>query len=185
MALVNLLPQKWATARERQEDTPLPAKKRIQTPAGARLSHVLNADASLLVPSPRTPKTPKSPLTLAKSAGAVIVTREVDVESFRQSQLRRNTQGTTQLSPIAASMPDQTSLFSEKSLFAGSDVEGGKARWQRPAGCFGASSLRDVKRGQRFWVLIALGVLAILGLIIGLSVGLTMKSYVFDSGAHD
>jgi hypothetical protein len=131
--------------------------KRISTPAGLRLSVILDKGelGSSLAAPPRSPKPPR--LVLPEESYSVTVTHEVDVQSTK-----RYPDKTRNPSP---SPPYSQSLFSEKSKSVLTD--------ERPNERPHSAARQWVRR--RLFVILGVAFAVLLALIIGLAVGLSKK----------
>jgi hypothetical protein len=141
--------RKWS-----QQDDELPAPKRISTPAGLRLSVIMNNSGKRKsLQSIKSLNLP-SPLPLAKEA-PILVRHDIDVESLHKEPNSAKTTST----PEAYSR----SLVSEKSIFAYVEPK------PKRKGVLGAFDKRKC--------ILILGVVSLLlaALVIGLAVGLTRK----------
>jgi hypothetical protein len=136
----------------RREDGPPP--KRISTPAGMRLSVIVDKGEFMQGPfqSPRSPRPPQ--LVLPEEVQGVIVTHEVDVQSTKKFP-----DGTRNPSP---SPPYSQSIFSEKSVSAEE-----RPTQRRPAA--------QLLLRRRLFIILAVAVTVLLALIIGLAAGLSKK----------
>ena len=143
----NYLSRLWP--RE-EESTP---PKRISTPAGLRLSVILDKGelGSSLAAPPHSPKPPR--LVLPEESYSVTVTHEVDVQSTKRT---RNP---------SPSPPYSQSLFSEKSKSVLTD--------ERPNERPHPAARQWVRR--RLFVILGVTFAVLLALIIGLAVGLSKK----------
>jgi hypothetical protein len=137
----------------RQEEMPPP--KRISTPAGLRLSVILDKGelGSVLAQPSRSPGPPR--LVLPEESNQVIVTHEVDVQSTERFPGK-----TRNPSP---SPPYSQSLYSEKSVL----TEERPTQRQQPA-------TRQWLR-RRIFIILGITFTVLLALIIGLAVGLSKK----------
>jgi hypothetical protein len=134
--------------------------KRISTPAGLRLSVILDKGelgSSLSVPLP-SPKPPR--LVLPEESNQVIVTHEVDVQtSERYPGKTRNP---------TPSPPYSQSMFSENSKSLLTD--------ERPTERPPPSTARQWFR-RRMFIALGVGFAVLLAMIIGLAVGLSKKHH--------
>jgi hypothetical protein len=148
----NYLSRLWP----REEDSAPP--KRISTPAGLRLSVILDKGelGSSLAAPPHSPKPPR--LVTPEESYSVTVTHEVDVQSTR-----RFPDKTRNPSP---SPPYSQSLFSEKSKSLLTD--------ERPAERPRPVAARQWVR-RRLFIILGVAFAVLLALIIGLAVGLSKK----------
>jgi hypothetical protein len=149
----NYLSRLWP----REEESAPP--KRISTPAGLRLSVILDKGelGSSLAAPPHSPKRPR--LVLPEESYSVTVTHEVDVQSTK-----RFPDKTRNPSP---SPPYSQSLYSEKSKSVLTD--------ERPTERPQPAARQWIRR--RMFAILGVAFAVLLTLIIGLAVGLSKKHH--------
>ena len=141
--------RKWSKQLEGDE---LPAPKRISTPAGMRLSVIMNDSSKRKsLQSIKSINLP-SPLPISKE-GPIVVQHDIDVESLHKEPNSAKTTST----PHAYSH----SVVSEKSVFAEE-----QPKRTRVLGPFGK---------KKCILLLGISFLLLVALVIGLAVGLTRK----------
>jgi hypothetical protein len=152
----SFLPRKWSRTIDPDD---LPATKRISTPAGMRLSVIMNNSDSKSLQSSRGSHVPPQ-LPIMRETTFGFVSEAADVESLPKEPDSAKTTST----PRAYS----PSITSEKK-----PVEG-KGPTRRKRGALGSASKRKC--------MVMLGVVSILllALIIGLAAGLTLKKSRYD-----
>jgi hypothetical protein len=162
----------FAAGKWRKEDAPLPAPKRISTPAGMRLSVVMNESTIQNIASPISPNQekkeylPQIPSYPYLSSPTVRVVEESDEDAESIHKQPDSAKSAILPLPYAESVYSQPSL---PSIFAKDDPK------ERKPGRLTTLAILDRRRLPKWAFLAIVLAILILGVVIGLAVGLSKK----------
>ena len=152
--MTGLIPKMWLRTGEDE----LPPQKRISTPAGMRLSVIMNE----VRPGPSSPRlhstrsfTRPQRLSITKGTTIVVSPPEDEVPGDHEKSTGTASPG--------------YSNFSEKSALT--EIHPLERRYETETD----TPTPPKRKSKRFWLIVIVGILLLLALIIGLAVGLSQK----------
>jgi hypothetical protein len=162
----------FTAGKWRKDDVPLPAPKRISTPAGMRLSVVMNETTAKNIASPISPSQekkeylPQIPSLPYLPSPTVRVVEESDEDE--ESVQKQPDSAKSAVAPLAYA----ESVYSQPSvpsIFAQEEPKARKREGLVPLAIF------DRRRWSEWALLGLVAAVIVLGVVIGLAVGLTKK----------